>query len=100
MSMTISKKLFAGCGALSLIALVMGGVGIRNVTSLGDEVQDLGHHYVHNLYLTGDIDNLTTDMVSLTRGALLRAYLGYAETARRYHDKFDVENARVKQENL
>ncbi len=99
MNLTISKKLFAGCGALAAISLLMGGLAIHNVTNLGDEVQQLGHHYVRLVFLAGDIDNLTTDMQVRVRGILLRVRMKDMETAGKHHAAFASDMTKLKQES-
>ena len=88
MSMTISKKLFTGCSALVGISLLIGGVGIHNIDNLGDSLDVVGHHYVHTLSLTGDMNNLTTDMLATSRGILLRGYMKDLASAAEYNKHF------------
>jgi methyl-accepting chemotaxis protein/methyl-accepting chemotaxis protein-1 (serine sensor receptor) len=75
MGMTISKKLFAGCGALMATTLLSGGIAIQNIGRLGASVNDLGHHYANITFLAGDIKSQTADMLATSRGILLRGYM-------------------------
>jgi methyl-accepting chemotaxis protein len=73
--MTIQKKLSAGFGALLGITLIIGCVAIRNVGTLGAGIDMLGHKTGHLVYVAGDVNNLTTDMLGQDRGILLRGFL-------------------------
>jgi methyl-accepting chemotaxis protein/methyl-accepting chemotaxis protein-1 (serine sensor receptor) len=96
MNLTISKKLFAGCGGLSAIALLIGGTAIYNVTSLGNAVQDIGHHYVHNMSLAGDVNSLSADLLSVSRGMLLQAYMNDNSSSRQSESRFGDDMTRIK----
>ncbi len=77
--MTISKKLYLGFGASLLITLVMGAVSMRNVGSLGDSVSILTNRTSRCLYLTGMVDNFSSDTLAQVRGELLMAHLHKAD---------------------
>jgi len=98
MKMTVSKKLFAGFGALLTITLIISGVAIHNIGNLGDSMDLLGHHYVRALYLTGDINNLTSDVVATSRGILLRGHMKDLAKSREYNTHFADDIARIKAE--
>jgi methyl-accepting chemotaxis protein/methyl-accepting chemotaxis protein-1 (serine sensor receptor) len=83
--MTIGKKLYAGFGAALLISLVMGIVAVYNLDSLGDKLKESATVRSHNLYLAGDVNNLTSDMLANIRGLNLRAHVkDTAEVQRNY----------------
>jgi methyl-accepting chemotaxis protein len=73
--MTIGKKLYVGFGASVFISLVMGIIAVYNLGSLGDKLKDSAVVRSHNLYLAGDINNLTSDMLASVRGLNLRTHL-------------------------
>jgi methyl-accepting chemotaxis protein len=73
--MTIQKKLSAGFGALLGTTLIIGCVAIRNVGTLGAGIDMLGHKTGHLVYVAGDVNNLTSDMLAQDRGILLRGFL-------------------------
>lgn len=81
--MTIGKKLFTSVGAILAIALLLGGVGIWNVGSLGGDVDKLGHHYARAVYLTGVMNTIGADGLATTNGLLLSAHTNNLEAARR-----------------
>uniref|UniRef100_A0A7V4XV03 Methyl-accepting chemotaxis protein n=1 Tax=Acidobacterium capsulatum TaxID=33075 RepID=A0A7V4XV03_9BACT len=87
--MTMGKKLFAANGALVALVLLIGGLAVRNITSLGNTVRELGHHYVHLVYLSGNVDNLTTDMQFRIRSENMAFENKHPEQARQEHEQFD-----------
>jgi methyl-accepting chemotaxis protein len=94
--MTMGKKLFAANGALVALVLLIGGLAVRNITSLGTTVRQLGHHYVHMVYLAGNVDNLTTDMQFQIRSENLLFENKHPNQARQHHNQFaeDLNTAR------
>lgn len=96
--MTIGKKLFAAFGALLAITLFIGGVAIRNVGSLGDSVQDLGHHYARTLFQTGHANYLASDMIGTDRAMMLHGYLNDLGRAQQLHAHFADDAAQLKEE--
>ncbi|MBB5059142.1 methyl-accepting chemotaxis protein/methyl-accepting chemotaxis protein-1 (serine sensor receptor) [Granulicella aggregans] len=73
--MTIGKKLYAGFGAAVLISLLMGIVAVYNLDSLGDKLKESAMVRSHNLYLSGDVNNTSTDILASIRGLNLRAHI-------------------------
>jgi methyl-accepting chemotaxis protein len=63
--MTISKKLFASFGASLALTLMMGGLAVRNVGTLGESVEELGQHSATVLYESGDVNTMTSDLLGL-----------------------------------
>ena len=97
--MTIGKKLFSSFGAAIAITLVMGVVAISNTGKLGENVDELGHRSAHCLYLAGNVDNLTTDVLGQTRAMLLHAHIHEPDQVTRSHDTILGELEKVKKEN-
>jgi methyl-accepting chemotaxis protein/methyl-accepting chemotaxis protein-1 (serine sensor receptor) len=84
----MGKKLFAANGALVALVLLIGGLAVRNITSLGSTVRQLGHHYVHMVYLAGNVDNLTTDMQFRIRSENMAFENKNSDTGRQNHSQF------------
>ncbi|MBB6147034.1 methyl-accepting chemotaxis protein/methyl-accepting chemotaxis protein-1 (serine sensor receptor) [Silvibacterium bohemicum] len=97
-TMTIGKKLFISFGLLVMIALVIGGVAIRNVGELGFGVDEMGHHYTRGLYLTGQVNHLSSDMVAASRGVLLQGYLKDFNSARQFNERYAQDVNSLKQD--
>ena len=84
--MTISKKLYTGFGAALFISLVMGLVSMRNLSVLGEKTTNLATTKARNLYLSGDIANLSSDILGSCRGMNLRAHMNDAAEINRLHE--------------
>ena len=81
--MTIGKKLFMCFGVMLAITLLLGGVAIWNVGSLGGDVDKLGHHYARAVYVTGVMNTIGADGLATTNGLLLSAHTTNLEAAPR-----------------
>ena len=86
--MTINKKLFAGCGGLLTITLMIGGLAIYNVSELGSAIDVMGHHYVRSLYLSGSVNDLTSELAGTARGIVLHGHLKELDKARADNQHF------------
>ena len=95
---TIGRKLFIGCGAMLAITLIVGVIAIRNVGKLGEGIEMLGGHYNRTSFLAGEIQNLTTDMVSTSRGVLLRGHLKDVARASKLNDHYDEDVTLLKRD--
>ncbi len=73
--MTIAKKLYTGFGAALFITLVMGIVFLRNLGNLGENITHLSTVSARCLFLAGDIDNVTSDILGSAQGMNLRAHM-------------------------
>ena len=93
---TIAKKLFIGCGAMLAITLVVGAIAIRNVGKLGDSIERLGGHYTRAAFLASDTHSLTLDMVSTSRGILLRGHLKDLPRVTKLKEHYDEDLLAVK----
>lgn len=96
--MTLGKKLYTGCGAALLITIVMGCVSMYDLGAMGDRVINLGQVKARNLYLAGDVDNLTTDILGSARGMNLRAHMNEPAEAEKRYETVKTEVARVRKE--
>ena len=71
--MTVSRKLYFGASVAMLATL---GMGIGSWTGMGnvsDEVNDLAGSAAKKVYLSGDINTVTSDIESEERGVILAA---------------------------
>lgn len=96
--MTIGQKLYSGFGATLLITIVMGAASVYNLGTLGDELTVFGTVKAHNLYLTGDVNNLATKILSDTRAMNLRAHMNDAEEAWRLFNSSKTDIIRLRKE--
>jgi methyl-accepting chemotaxis protein/methyl-accepting chemotaxis protein-1 (serine sensor receptor) len=83
--MTIGKKLYSGFGVALLISLLMGIVSLRNLSNLGENVTHLSTVSARCLYLAGDIDNVTSDILGSARGMNLRTHMNEPAEVTRLH---------------
>jgi methyl-accepting chemotaxis protein len=72
--MTIGKKLFTSFGLTIAIAILTGVVSLRNIENIGGSMEVVGHKNARLLYLSGDIDRMTSDLSAASRGILLRSF--------------------------
>jgi len=96
--MTISKKLYLGFGIALFISLVMGLTAMRNLSVLGEKTTNLATTKARNLYLSGDINNLSSDILGSGRGMNLRAHMNDAAEMDRLHELALTEIDRMKKE--
>ncbi len=97
--MTISKKLYGSFGAAVAITLVMGVVAISNIGKLGEDVDGLGHRSARCLYLTGDVNNLTSDLLAQLRGMLLRGHMHEMDKVNVRYSSALADIERLRKEN-
>ncbi len=97
--MTIGKKLYLGFGAALVITLIMGITAIRNINALGTSIDALAHISARNLFLAGEINNLTSDFLAAQRGMLLRAHANDKERARKMYDHALEDAAALKKDD-
>lgn len=98
MKMTIGKKLFIIFGVLIVITLLTGGMALRNVGFLGRGVEELGHNSSNLLYLSGDLNNITTDMLATTRAIVISGLTKDSEKAREYNTHYGEDVVKAKQD--
>jgi methyl-accepting chemotaxis protein len=96
-NMTIGKKLYSAFGMMVLFTLITGGLAIYNIGSLGGAVQQLGDHWVRVSYLGGRTSALVPDMLSLSRGILVRGYMRDLDAARNYHEQYNADYVQFRQ---
>ena len=96
--MTIGKKLYTGFGVAVLITLVMGIVSIYNLDSLGDKLKETAVVRAHNLYLAGDVNNLSNDILASTRAINLRTHMKDQQNIQKFYSQTEEDIDRVKKE--
>jgi len=96
--MTISKKLYLGFGVALIISLVMGLVSMYNLSTLGEKTTNLATTKSRNLYLSGDINNLSSDILGSGRGMNLRGHMNDPAEINRLHEVAVTELDRMKKE--
>ncbi len=94
----MSKKLYGGFGAMLAITMVASGVAIYNVGNLGDAIHSLGYHESQTLYLAGDIDGISAELLSLQRGMILLTFNKQHDKAAELREKFNVNLAKMRKD--
>ncbi len=97
--MTIGKKLYMGSGSALVITLIMGIAAIRNISALGAAIDGLVHISARNLFLSGEVDNLTSDFLATQRGMLVHANANDKEGARKLYDHALEDAATLKKDD-
>jgi len=85
--MTIGKKLFASFGATLALTLAIGGVAISAVGSIDGRMENIVQKTARKLFIAGDINAATSDIVAGERGTLLRAYMNDYAGVSQYETK-------------
>lgn len=97
--MTISKKLYTGFSAALFISLVIGLFSMHNLSTLGEMTTTLATTKARNLYLAGDINNLTSDILGSCLGMNLRAHMNDPSEIDRLHEVATTELARLNKDS-
>jgi methyl-accepting chemotaxis protein/methyl-accepting chemotaxis protein-1 (serine sensor receptor) len=66
--MTISRKLFSGVTASIFATVLVGGIAIRNVAKMGEDIDGLVRISARNIYLAGIVNARTADLLGAIRG--------------------------------
>ena len=96
--MTIGKKLLTMLGIVLAVTILLGGLAIHNVNTLGFSLQELGHHYISAMHLATDLDSITSDMLAESRGILLSGYTKDLNKIQEYNRQYNGNIARAKDE--
>jgi methyl-accepting chemotaxis protein len=96
--MTMSKKLYGGFGAMLAITLIASGTAIYNVGNLGDAIHSLGYHESQTLYLAGDIDGLSSELLSLQRGMILLTVNKQNDKTAELHEQYLANLAKMRKD--
>ena len=84
--MTIGKKLYTGFGASLFISLLMGFVSLFNLSRFGDDILHLANISARNLYLSGDMNNLSSAVLGELRGMNLRGHMNDSAEVNRLYE--------------
>jgi methyl-accepting chemotaxis protein len=84
--MTIEKKLFAAFGTLLVLTVGMGAYALMSVGSLGKTTGTLVNGNAKRQSLAGDINRVSTELISQERGIILRAYMKDRAVMDQYND--------------
>jgi methyl-accepting chemotaxis protein/methyl-accepting chemotaxis protein-1 (serine sensor receptor) len=85
--MTISRKLYASFGAAFAFTLILGMAACISLSRIGSQIKISASH-TYKLELAGKIATLTSDMLSLDRGIVVRAFLKDMPMIEEYNSKF------------
>jgi methyl-accepting chemotaxis protein/methyl-accepting chemotaxis protein-1 (serine sensor receptor) len=93
--MTVGKKLYTAFGAAILITIVMGLVAIHNLNDVGDSLVRISTVTSRNLYLAGDVNATSTDMVRMSSGMNLRAHMNDLQQMQEFHSKIKTDSEKI-----
>lgn len=96
--MTIGKKLLTMLGLMLAVTVLLGGLAIHNVDTLGSSLKELGRHYAAAMHLATDLNSIASDMTSESRGILLAGYMKDSNKAEEYNRQFNANIERARQE--
>jgi len=85
--MTISKKLYASFGAALGFTLIMGATAWNSLTHIGSQVK-VSSSSTHKLELAGEVETLTSNMLSTERGMIVRTLLRDQQRVEEYQSQF------------
>ncbi|MBB5060316.1 methyl-accepting chemotaxis protein/methyl-accepting chemotaxis protein-1 (serine sensor receptor) [Granulicella aggregans] len=91
--MTISKKLYAAFGTALVFTLILGITAWTCLTHIGNEVT-LSSKSTHKLQLAGKMTTLTSNMLSLERGMVIRTLLKDEAKVEEYNSQFRDDAAK------
>lgn len=74
-NLTIKQKLLSATGALTLLAMVLGGAFVYRANSLGETIHTLGVDDARKFYFAGLADAAGSEMLAAQRGELAQAAL-------------------------
>ena len=86
---TIGRKLAVSCGAMLLLAVVMGIASLRSMSALDSELEIATHQATRRLWLAGSIKTAGSDMLAGQRGMIMFSYAklpASVQTARQLFD--------------
>ena len=94
---SVGKKLFASFGAALALTLGVSFTSLEAIGSLGASIDKLIKVNARKLYLAGEINTVTSDIVAEERGILLRAQMKDPATMEKYNQAFRASTTRLKQ---
>jgi methyl-accepting chemotaxis protein/methyl-accepting chemotaxis protein-1 (serine sensor receptor) len=96
--MTIGRKLYLGFGTALLITVLLGAAAIRNLIVLGGVVTEATQTKSRTIYLAGDVNNLTSDILGSIRGINQHARMTDMKETERLYKVAKTELERVRNE--
>lgn len=96
--MTIGRKLYLGFGTALLLTVLLGMAAIRNLIVLGGVVTEATETKARTVYLAGDVNNLTSDILGSIRGINQHAHMNDAKEMQRLYHVARTELDRVRAE--
>ncbi len=97
--MTISQKLYTGVVASIFATILVGGIAIRNVANMGDDIDGLVRISARNIYLAGNVNAMTADMLGSIRGMQVRGRVRDEEGVRAFYDDAQKDATAIKEAN-
>ena len=91
--MTISKKLFASFGAALTFTLILGITAWISLNRIGTQVK-ASSSSTHKLELAGEVETLTSNMLSTERGMIVRTLLKDQQKVEEYNSQFQYYAAK------
>jgi methyl-accepting chemotaxis protein/methyl-accepting chemotaxis protein-1 (serine sensor receptor) len=95
-TMTIGKKLYLAFGAALLLTLLVSFVSWSSTSTLGASIDRLTKVNAKKLYLSGEVNTTTSDMVAEERGILIRSSRNDQAAMEKYNQEFHASSARLK----
>lgn len=86
--MTIGRKLFVSCAASLVLMMALGGSALWLIRALGASLDRIVNNTGMKRYYASQIDMYESDMLSASRGVLLRAMLRDPETSEKYNQDY------------
>src|SRR5436190_1411592 len=86
--MTLGKKLFLSFGAALALTLILGGVAMWAIGTLGASVAEVANMTARKQFLAASIDTNLSDAIAAERGVVARAYMKDRATVEQYNQDF------------
>jgi methyl-accepting chemotaxis protein/methyl-accepting chemotaxis protein-1 (serine sensor receptor) len=87
-SFTIGKKLFLGAGVLVVFAFALGITALIGMSSVGDRVHTIVDVSLRKQILASQMDVDGSELISWTRGIVLRGFMKDPPTIEQYNQQF------------
>ncbi|MBW8746153.1 MAG: hypothetical protein JF584_01130 [Acidobacteria bacterium] len=92
-NLTIKQKLMSATGALTFLAMVLGGAFAYRVSTLGDTIRTLGVDDARKFYFAGIADASGAEMLAAQRGELAQTALGNWDVAAKRESQYAAHEA-------
>jgi methyl-accepting chemotaxis protein/methyl-accepting chemotaxis protein-1 (serine sensor receptor) len=91
--MTISRKLYTSFGAALAFTFILGITAWSSLTHIRNEIS-ISSRSTRELQIAGEMETLTSDMLSLERGMVVRSFLKETQVIEGYNSQFHEDAAR------